>query len=53
MNALIISMIKAVSLVIAVAVFIVIVQQILRYSEKQKLAKLGIADIDRLSGRDF
>ncbi len=32
---------------------LLIIQLILRNVEKQKLSKLGIADIDRLSGRDF
>jgi restriction system protein len=32
---------------------LIISQLVLRYIEKQKLAKLGIADIDKLSGRDF
>lgn len=41
------------SIIFAVLALLIIIQLVLRYIEKQKLAKLGIADIDRLSGRDF
>jgi restriction system protein len=40
-------------IICAVFGLLIIIQLVLRYIEKQKLAKLGIADIDRLSGRDF
>ena len=40
-------------IIFAVLAVLIIAQLVLRYIEKQKLAKLGIADIDRLSGRDF
>lgn len=41
------------SVIFAVLVLLLIIHLVLRYIEKQKLAKLGIVDIDRLSGRDF
>jgi restriction system protein len=41
------------SIVFAALALLIIIRLVLRYIEKQKLAKLGIADIDRLNGRDF
>jgi len=36
------------SIVFAVLALLIIIRLVLRYIEKQKLAKLGIADIDRM-----
>lgn len=40
-------------IIFATLAVLIIIQLLRRSIEKQKLAKLGIADIDRLSGRDF
>jgi restriction system protein len=47
------SCLPMIKFLLAALALVIVIHLIFRYLEKQRLAKLGIDDIDRLSGRDF